>query len=377
MLIESQIVHSGVCTDSATGAISTPIYQTATFRHPSLGQSTGYDYSRTKNPTRQSVEQAIAALERGFAGFAFATGMAAISTVLMLFQPGDHFVVSEDCYGGTYRVLDKIFSRMGFQVTYVDSSDTDALAAAVRPNTRAFLVETPTNPLMKVVDLRNLVGLARMNKLLTIVDNTFLTPYLQRPLELGVDIVLHSGSKYLAGHNDVVCGLVVAREQELADKIAFLQNALGSILGPQDSWLLLRGMKTLALRMDKHNSNAQKVAEWLSAHPQVERVFYPGLPEHPGHTIQAGQADGHGGMISFQVKLSGMAPKVLERVTMLRFAESLGGVESLITFPAVQTHADIPADIRERIGINDRLLRLSVGVEHPDDIIEDLSQALE
>lgn len=274
-------------------------------------------------------------------------------------------------------MLDKIFSRMGFQVSYVDSSDTDALAAAVRPNTRALFVETPTNPLMKVVDLRNLVGLARMNKLLTIVDNTFLTPYLQRPLELGVDIVLHSGSKYLSGHNDVVCGLVVAREQELADKIAFLQNALGSILGPQDSWLLLRGIKTLALRMDKHNSNAQKVAEWLLVHPKVEHVFYPGLPEHPGHAIQAGQSDGHGGMISFQVKRAEIAPRVLERVTMLRFAESLGGVESLITFPAVQTHADIPADIRERIGINDRLLRLSVGVEHPDDIIEDLSQALE
>ena len=377
MLIESQIVHSGICTDSATGAISTPIYQTATFRHPSLGQSTGYDYSRTKNPTRQAVEQAIATLERGAGGFAFATGMAAISTVLMLFQPGDHFVVSEDCYGGTYRVLDKIFSRMGFQVTYVDSSDTDALAAAVRQETKALLVETPTNPLMKIVDLRKLVGLARMNNLTTIVDNTFLTPYLQRPLELGVDIVVHSGSKYLSGHNDVVCGLVVALEQEVADKIAFLQNALGSILGPQDSWLLLRGMKTLALRMDKHNSNAQRIAEWLLEHPEIERVFYPGLVEHPNHKIQAGQADGYGGMISFQVKHAQTVPRVLERVRLLKFAESLGGVESLITFPAVQTHADIPPDIRERIGINDRLLRLSVGVEHPNDIIEDLSQALE
>lgn len=377
MLLESQIVHAGVCTDSVTGAVSTPIYQTATFRHPALGQSTGFDYSRTKNPTRQAVEQAIATLERGAAGFAFASGMAAISTVLMLFKPGDHFVVSEDCYGGTYRVLDKIFSRMGYQATYVDSSNTDALVAAISSKTKAILVETPTNPLMKVVDLRKLAGLARMNNLLTIVDNTFLTPYYQRPLELGIDIVLHSGSKYLAGHNDVVCGLVVAREPELAEKIGFLQNAVGSILGPQDSWLLLRGMKTLALRMDKHSSNALRVAEWLLEHPQVEAVYYPGLPEHPGHEIQAGQSDGHGGMISFTVRQAQTVPQVLERVKMLRFAESLGGVESLITFPSFQTHADIPTEIRDRLGISDRLLRLSVGVEHPSDIIEDLSQALD
>ena len=377
MLLESQIVHAGTCTDSATGAISTPIYQTATFRHPGLGQSTGYDYSRTKNPTRQAVEQAIATLERGVAGFAFSSGMAAISTVLMLFRPGDHLIVTEDCYGGTYRVLDKIFSQMGLQATFVDTSRTDLIDSAVQPNTRAILVETPTNPLMKIVDLRQLTGLARMNHLLTIVDNTFLTPYLQRPLELGADIVIHSGSKYLAGHNDVVCGLAVAREPELAERIGFLQNALGTILGPQDSWLLLRGLKTLALRMERHNSNAQRVAEWLCQHPKVAHVCYPGLSEHPGHRIQAGQAEGHGGMISFQVTDAGLVPQVLQKVQMLRFAESLGGVESLITFPAVQTHADIPAEIREKLGITDRLLRLSVGIEHPEDIIEDLVQALE
>ncbi|MHC1758051.1 MAG: PLP-dependent aspartate aminotransferase family protein [Negativicutes bacterium] len=376
MFFESRVVHAGVCTDSATGAISTPIYQTATFRHPALGQSTGYDYSRTKNPTRQAVEQAIATLEQGVAGFAFASGMAAISTVLMLFQPGDHLIVSEDCYGGTYRVLDKIFAPMGLQATFVDSSSTEALAGAVLPNTRAILVETPTNPLMKIVDLRKLVGLARMNNLLTIVDNTFLTPYLQRPLEIGADIVIHSGSKYLSGHNDVVCGLAVAREKVLGDKIGFLQNALGTILGPQDSWLLLRGMKTLALRMEKHNSNAMVVAEWLCEHPKVARVYYPGISEHPGHTTQMEQADGHGGMISFLVTEAELVPQVLARVQMLRFAESLGGVESLITFPAVQTHADIPVDIREKLGITDRLLRLSVGIEHPGDIIEDLAQAL-
>ena len=377
MLLESQIVHAGTCTDSATGAISTPIYQTATFRHPGLGQSTGYDYSRTKNPTRQAVEQAIAALERGVAGFAFSSGMAAISTVLMLFRPGDHLIVTEDCYGGTYRALDKIFSQMGLQATFVDTSHTDLIDSVVQPNTRAILVETPTNPLMKIVDLRQLTGLARMNRLLTIVDNTFLTPYLQRPLELGADIVIHSGSKYLAGHNDVVCGLAVAGKAELAERIGFLQNALGAILGPQDSWLLLRGLKTLALRMERHNSNAQRVAEWLCQHSKVSHVYYPGLSEHPGHRIQAGQAEGHGGMISFQVTDAGLVPQVLQKVQMVRFAESLGGVESLITFPAVQTHADIPAAVREKLGITDRLLRLSVGIEHPDDIIEDLEQALE
>ncbi len=377
MLWESQVVHSGVCTDSATGAISTPIYQTATFRHPALGQSTGFDYSRSHNPTRQAVEKAIATLERGTAGFAFASGLAAISTILMLFRSGDHFVISEDCYGGTYRVLEKVFKQFGLEATFVDSSRTEALAQAIRPQTRALFVETPTNPLMKIVDLRKLVGLARMNHLLTIVDNTFMTPYLQRPLELGVDIVLHSGSKYLSGHNDVVCGLAVARESEIGERIGFLQNATGGILGPQDSWLLLRGLKTLALRMDKHCSNAQKVSEWLLSHPKVQEVYYPGLPDHPGHEIQCCQTAGHGGMISFTVTDPALVPQVLERVEMLRFAESLGGVESLITFPSVQTHADIPSDIRERIGINDRLLRLSVGIEHPGDIIEDLAQALE
>jgi cystathionine gamma-synthase len=322
------------------------------------------------------VEQAIARLEQGSAGFAFTSGMAAISTVLMLFQPGDHLVVSEDCYGGTYRVLDKIFAPMGLEATFVDSSSTEALAEAIVPKTRAIFLETPTNPLMKIVDLRKLVGLARINNLLAIVDNTFLTPYLQRPLELGADIVIHSGSKYLSGHNDVVCGLAVAREQGLGERIGFLQNAMGTILGPQDSWLLLRGMKTLALRMEKHNSNAGIVAGWLCEHPKVARVYYPGLSEHPGHTIQMEQADGHGGMISFLVTEARLVPQVLERVQMLQFAESLGGVESLITFPAVQTHVDIPVNKREQLGITDRLLRLSVGIEHPSDIIEDLAQAL-
>ena len=373
---ESHIVHAGVCTDSATGAISTPIYQTATFRHPALGRSTGYDYSRTQNPTRKALEESIAVLEGGAAGYAFASGMAALTTVLMLFNPNDHIVVSEDCYGGTYRVLDKIFRPLGLQATFLDASDIDAVTAAVKKNTKAILIETPTNPLMNVVDLRKVIGLARVNGLLTIVDNTFLTPYLQRPLELGADICVHSGSKYLAGHNDVVCGLVAVREKELGDRIGFIQNATGSILGPQDSWLVLRGIKTLALRMDKHNANAQKVSEWLSEHPKVQQVYYPGLPGHPGHGVQKGQADGNGGMVSFKVSGVHLVPQVLQRVKMVRFAESLGGVESLITFPAVQTHADIPVEIRNRLGIDNLLLRLSVGIEHPADIIEDLDQAL-
>lgn len=372
----SKVAHVGLCTDERTGAISTPVYQTATFRHPGLGQSTGFDYSRTQNPTRKVLEEAVADLENGAAGFAFSSGMAAVSGVLMIYSSGDHLVVVEDCYGGTYRILDKVFARFGITSTFVDSSDLAEIAQAVTGNTRAILVETPTNPLMKIADIRQIAQLARRQNLHCIVDNTFLTPYFQRPLELGADIVIHSGTKYLSGHNDVLCGIVVARDAELAEKIRFIQNATGAVLGPQDSWLLLRGMKTLALRMDRHNDNAGKVAEWLTTHPKVEQVFYPGLSSHPGRDIQESQASGYGGMLSFTVTDPALVPQVLAKVKLLQFAESLGGVESLITFPAAQTHADIPADIRARLGISDCLLRLSVGIEHADDIIQDLEQAL-
>ena len=307
---------------------------------------------------------------------AFASGMAAISAVLTLFRPGDHLIVSEDCYGGTYRILDKIFKPLGLTATFVDASRPEAITAAIRRSTRALLVETPTNPLMSIVDLRKLVGIARMNRLLSIVDNTFMTPYFQRPLQFGADIVLHSGSKYLSGHNDVVCGLVVAREKSLGEQLAFIQNATGGILGPQDSWLLLRGIKTLAIRMERHEANAQRVAEWLTEQPNIKKVYYPGLKEHSGHEIHRNQAGGYGGMLSFLMNDKKLVPQVLERVQMIRFAESLGGVESLITFPAVQTHADIPVEIRHRLGVTDELLRLSVGIEHPGDIIADLEQAL-
>lgn len=376
MQLSSKIVHVGLCTDEKTGAISTPIYQTATFRHPGLGQSTGYDYTRSQNPTRRVLEEAIAGLEGGAAGFAFASGMAAVTAVLMLYRSGDHLVVVADCYGGTYRVLDKVFSQYGLEATFVDTSNIAEVAAALRPSTKAVLVETPTNPLMKIADIRALVELGRKHNLHVIVDNTFLTPYLQRPLELGADIVIHSGTKYLAGHNDLVCGLVVTRTAELGVKVKFLQNATGGVLSPSDSWLLIRGIKTLALRMEKHNANALLVANWLTGHPRVKKVYYPGLADHPGKAVHDGQASGYGGMLSFAVDDAALVPQVLAGVKLIQFAESLGGVESLITFPSVQTHADIPADLREELGINDRLLRLSVGIEAAEDIIADLEQAL-
>ena len=344
--------------------------------HPGLGQSTGYDYTRTINPTRQVVEDAVAYLEGGAAGFAFASGMAAITAVLMLYQTGDHVVVVEDCYGGTYRVFEKVFARFGLQATFVDTSNPAAVRAAVTPATRAILVETPTNPLMKIADLAALVAIGRQYNIQVIVDNTFLTPYYQRPLELGADIVIHSGTKYLAGHNDLVCGLVVTRAQELGERVKFIQNATGGILSPADSWLLLRGIKTLALRMEKHDENAKTVAAWLTGHPRIAKVYYPGLPGHPGKDVHDRQASGYGGMLSFEVDNPALVPQVLARVQFIQFAESLGGVESLITFPAVQTHADIPAARREHLGINDRLLRLSVGIEAVEDIIDDLAQAL-
>jgi len=375
MKFDSKTVHIGVCTDY-TGALSTPIYQTATFRHPALGRSTGYDYTRSLNPTRKVLEDGIAALEEGAAGFAFASGMAAVTAVLMLYKTGDHLVVVEDCYGGTYRVVDKVFTQFGLSVTFVDGSNIDEVAQAITPDTKAILVETPTNPLMKIVDIRAIVELAKAANAHCIVDNTFLTPYYQRPLTLGADMVIHSGTKYLAGHNDLVCGLVVTRTAELGEKVKYVQNSTGGVLSPNDSWLLIRSMKTLAVRMDKHNANALAVAKWLAEHPRVRDVYYPGLANHPGKAIHDSQAAGYGGMLSFTVDNAQLAAEILEKVQLIRFAESLGGVETLITLPAVQTHADVPADVRERLGISDRLLRLSVGIEAAEDIIADLEQAL-
>ena len=375
MHIETKLVRAGIGKDPRTGAVSTPIYQVATFEHPRLGESTGYDYSRTANPTRTILEETAAELESGVTGAAFASGMAAVTAVLHLFAPGDHLVVTEDLYGGTYRVLREVLDGYGVQTSFVDTSCIQAIEAAIQPNTKAIFIETPTNPLMKVSDIPAIVALARAHGLLTIVDNTFMTPYLQRPLELGADIVLHSASKYLGGHNDVIAGLVVTREASWGERIRFIQNATGAILGPQDSWLLLRGMKTLALRMERQQSNAQAIAEWLGSQPQVEAVYYPGLPGHSGYEVNKKQASGAGGMLSFTVKDEELVPYLLENLKLITFAESLGGVESLITFPARQTHADIPEEIREKLGISNRLLRLSVGIENVDDILEDIKEA--
>lgn len=376
MHISSQLVQIGCKADPRTGSLSTPIYQTASFRHPALGESTGYDYTRSSNPTRQALEEGLARLEGGAGACAFSSGLAAITTLLMLYRQGDHLIVVEDCYGGTYRLFEQVLSRFGLTASYVDATTLDAIGQALRPETKAVFIETPTNPLLRIVDLRALASFCRNNKLQLIVDNTFLTPYFQRPLELGADLVVHSGTKYLAGHNDLLCGVIVAKEPDVAEKIKFLQNATGAILSPSDSWLLIRSLKTLALRMEKHNSNALAISRWLLEHPKVSRVFYPGLPLHNGHTIHEGQASGYGGMVSFEVNDPTLVPQVLAKVQLIQFAESLGGVETLITFPAVQTHADIPAADRERLGISNRLLRLSVGIEDADDLITDLGQAL-
>nr|BDT31441.1 aminotransferase class I/II-fold pyridoxal phosphate-dependent enzyme [Myxococcus sp. MH1] len=358
MKLATALVHAGTRRDPATGAIAVPVYHSATYQHPALGQSTGYDYSRTKNPTRAALEDALAQLEGGARGLAFASGMAALHAALSLFGPEDHVVLTEDLYGGTFRLVDRL---LHLPHTFVDTTKPEAVRAALRPNTKAVVVETPTNPLMKSADLPALVALTREAGVLLIVDNTFLTPYLQRPLELGADVVVHSATKYLAGHNDVVAGALVVRDAALGEKLAYLQNGIGAILGPQDSYLVIRGLKTLALRMERHQSNAREVAAFLSGHPKVERVHY----------------SGQGGMLSFSVKDAALVPQVLAGVRLCLFAESLGGVETLITFPATQTHADIPVARREQLGITDRLLRLSVGIEDCHDIISDLAQALD
>ena len=376
MQITTKIVQAGLVTDKTTGAISTPIYQTATFRHPALGESTGYDYSRTKNPTRQAVEIAIATLEEGDAGYAFASGMAAITAIAMLYGSGAHLIITEDCYGGTYRVFEKIFKQFGLQVSYVNTADVQAVRSAITGDTRAIFLETPTNPLMKIADIQALVALAKEHQLQTIVDNTFLTPYLQKPLSLGADIVIHSGSKYLAGHNDVICGLIVAKGAELCSKLAFIQNSTGMILGPQDSWLLLRGIKTLAVRLDRQQENTLIIAQWLEKQKWVNKVYYPGLESSPQKELQNRQASGYGAMLSFEVCDAKLVPQILQRLKLIQFADSLGGVESLITFPFVQTHADIPLEIRLKLGVNEQLLRFSVGIESVTDLIEDLQQAV-
>ncbi len=375
MKMATTAAQIGLDRETRTGAVTVPIYQTATFRHPGLGRSTGYDYSRSGNPTRQALEEGIALMEGGCRGFAYASGMAAITSLMFLFSQGDHLIVTEDLYGGSYRLFEKIFQQFGLSFSYVDTSDTEAVRRAIRPNTRALFVESLTNPLLKVADIKTLASLCRDNGFLCVVDNTFLTPYLLRPLDLGADITVYSGSKYLAGHNDTVCGLVAVKDPKLAELVYFHQNGAGAVLGPQDSWLTIRGMKTLTIRMDRQQENAQAIAQWLQQHPHVGRVYYPGLPDHPGHQLIKEQCRGFGAMIAFEVTQSHLVDRLLMRTQLISFAESLGGVESLITFPQVQTHADIEPETLQRLGINHLLLRLSVGIEDKDDLIADLEQA--
>lgn len=358
------------------GSVSYPIYQTATFSHPAVGTSTGYDYSRSQNPTREQLEKIMASLEYGYGAAAFNSGMAAIAALMELFRPGDHIISSNDLYGGTIRIFDNINAKNGIQFEYVNTSDISSIKNALKENTKAVFVETPTNPMMNVSDLEEIAKITRLHKLLLLVDNTFLSPYFQNPISLGADIVIHSGTKFLGGHNDTLAGFLVDANEELDEKIRYILKTTGACLSPIDSWLILRGIKTLPLRMEYQQKNALILAEWLEKHKKVKSVYYIGLPSHPGYAINKKQAKGFGSMISFHVDTEETAVHILNHLKLIQYAESLGGVESLITYPMLQTHADIPENEREAKGINRTLLRLSVGIEHIDDLLNDLEQAL-
>ena len=381
MKFETKVIHAGQEPDPRTGAVMTPIYATSTYAQSSPGEHKGYDYARTRNPTRDALEACLAELEGGRAGFAFASGMAAIGTVLELLDSGSHVVAMDDLYGGSYRILEKVRKRSaGMQSTFVDLSQIDAFEKAIKPNTRMVWVETPTNPLLKIVDLEAIAAIARKRKLISVCDNTFASPWIQRPLELGFDIVVHSTTKYLNGHSDVIGGAALFKEKsDLSERLAFLQNAVGGVPSPFDAFLTLRGIKTLAVRMERHCGNAMHVAAWLQKHPKIERVIYPGLATHPQHQLAARQMNArYGGMVTAVLK-GGLATsrRFLERCSLFTLAESLGGVESLIEHPAIMTHASLPEDVRAGLGIDDGLVRLSVGIESVDDLIAELKYALE
>ncbi|MHB8171808.1 MAG: trans-sulfuration enzyme family protein [Thermincolia bacterium] len=377
MHFATKLLHTGSEIDPHTGAASVPIYQVSTFGQKSLEEPGVYDYARSGNPTRQALEEIIAQLEGGVQGFAFASGMAATSTVLLLLNPGDHLIVSEDIYGGTYRVLTRVFSRLGIIATFTDTSNLDNIKQAITSQTKALFLESPSNPLLKITDLAGAATIARQHNLLTIVDNTFMTPYLQRPLELGADIVIHSATKYLGGHSDVIAGLAVVKDPERAKELYFLQNCFGAILAPHDSWLVMRGIKTLKVRMDQQQATAHKIAEWLVQQPEVKEVYYPGLPNHPGHKLAGRQADGFGAIISFKAKSVELARHLLNNVKIPILAVSLGAVESIISYPSTMSHAAIPSKRRLELGVTDDLIRLSVGLEEAEDLIEDLRQAID
>lgn len=377
--LATRVIHGGQTPDPTTGAVMPPIYATSTYAQISPGVHKGFEYSRTHNPTRFAYERCVANLESGSRGYAFASGLAAISTILELLDSGSHIVASDDLYGGTYRLFMRVRERTAnLKFTFVDFSDPAKVAAAIQPNTKMIWVETPSNPLLKLADLAAIVQIGRQHKVLLVADNTFASPMLQRPLELGFDLVMHSATKYLNGHSDVVGGMVVVGDNpELAEQMAFLHNSIGSIAGPFDSFLALRGVKTLALRMQRHCQSALELAQWLEQHPQVEDVIYPGLSSHPQHALAKKQMQGFGGMISVRIKGGTLeATGMLERCQIFTLAESLGGVESLIEHPAIMTHASIPPEIRAQLGITDNLIRLSVGIEDIEDLKADLDQAL-
>ncbi|MFQ3546231.1 bifunctional cystathionine gamma-lyase/homocysteine desulfhydrase [Halobacillus rhizosphaerae] len=373
---KTQLIHGGITGDDKTGAVSVPIYQVSTYRQDGVGQHRGYEYSRTGNPTRFALEELIKELEGGHAGFAFGSGMAAITAVLMTFNQGDHVIFTDDVYGGTYRLVNNVINRFGLDVSFVDTSDVKNIEQAITDRTKAVYVETPTNPLLKITDLKKVSELAKSKDLTFIVDNTFSTPYWQNPIEFGADIVLHSATKYLGGHSDVVAGLVVVNSQKLAEEVHFVLNSSGGILGPQDSWLLMRGIKTLGIRMEEIEENTRQFVEFLEELPEVKKIYYPGLAGHKGHDVHQSQARGNGGMISFDVGSGEKADQVLKNVKYFTLAESLGAVESLISVPAMMTHASIPKERRAELGIADGLVRVSIGLEDIEDLKEDFLEAL-
>lgn len=374
---ETALIHGGISIDERTGAVNIPIYQTSTYKQDGLGKMRGYEYSRTGNPTREALESLIAELEGGVAGFAFASGMAALTAVLSLLHSGDRVLISSNVYGGTFRLLNKVFNHFSITYTIADTTDLTVYESQITDDVKAVIIESPANPLMTVTDIRAVAEVSHKHGLLVIVDNTFMTPYLQRPLELGADIVVHSATKYLGGHSDVVSGLAVVNTKELAEQIAFIQNSTGGVLAPFDSFLLIRGIKTLAVRMDRHVYNAEKAAEFLESNKAVKNVYYPGLESSQGYEVNRRQAKNGGAMISFELNENYDIKKFFESLELVSLAESLGGVESLVCHPATMTHASIPADIRKKVGITDGLIRLSVGIENIDDIIADIAHAIE
>ncbi|QPJ86350.1 aminotransferase class I/II-fold pyridoxal phosphate-dependent enzyme [Sarcina sp. JB2] len=370
----SLLIHGGISTDEKTGAVNVPIYQTSTYKQSKFGENTGYEYSRTGNPTREALEKLIADIEGGTRGFAFASGLAAISAVLSLFKSGDKILITNNLYGGTFRILNQVFSNFNIKYEIVD--DFDKLDKQIKDDVKAVFIETPTNPLLDVIDIKKVSSIAKSKGILTIVDNTFMSPYLQNPLLLGADIVVHSATKYLGGHSDLVAGLAIVKDEELGEKLHFIQNATGGILQPFDSFLLIRGIKTLSVRMDRHEENARFIADKLSRSTNIKKVYYTGLKNHPGHEIQKSQASGFGGVISFVLNDNLNFKRFVEGLELITFGESLGGVESLACHPASMTHATLPKELRERIGITDNLIRISVGIEDKEDILKDIQKAL-